>query len=146
MFTIIAVAVGLVLACVALHGTTMLNTAKFLVPKKKQFGFTRIGMLIVVAMVAHLIQIVFFQIAYVCLVSGTEQGAVIGVINPSWGDLFYFSAMTYTATGYGDLVPTGNLRFLATVEALTGLIMVAWTASFAFLVMQRYWFTRDRDL
>ncbi len=33
----------------------------------------------------------------------------------------------------------GDIRLLAGVEALTGLVLIAWTASFAFLQMQRFW-------
>jgi uncharacterized membrane protein len=36
-------------------------------------------------------------------------------------------------------VPVGAIRILAGVEALTGLVLVAWSASFAFLQMQRHW-------
>ena len=33
----------------------------------------------------------------------------------------------------------GTLRLVAGVEALNGLILITWSASFAFLVMQRRW-------
>src|SRR5512133_1110157 len=36
---------------------------------------------------------------------------------------FYFSAVTYTTTGYGDLVLPKDYRFLGGVEALTGVLM-----------------------
>lgn len=54
----------------------------------------------------------------------------------------YFSTTTYTTLGYGDIIPTGPLRFLASVEALTGFLLVTWSASFTYLEMQRFW--RDR--
>jgi hypothetical protein len=54
----------------------------------------------------------------------------------------YFSTTTYTTLGYGDITPTGPLRFLASVEALTGFLLVTWSASFTYLEMQRFW--RDK--
>ena len=36
----------------------------------------------------------------------------------------YFSAETYTSLGYGDIVPSGDLRLLAGVEALNGLLLI----------------------
>ncbi len=33
----------------------------------------------------------------------------------------------------------GNLRFLSGLEALTGLVLIAWTASFTFIEMQQLW-------
>ncbi len=136
---IIAVSVVLVLACVIVHGSIMQNAAKVIFPVNRDVNFSKIGLLILVAIISHLVQIVMFEFSYVWMVSDPRHGAISGTENPDWGDLFYFSAVTYTSTGYGDLTPTGNLRFLAMIEALTGLIMVAWTTSFAFLLMQRYW-------
>jgi len=54
-------------------------------------------------------------------------------------ECYYYSAVTFTSLGFGDLTPTGHLRLLAAVEVLTGVVLIAWTASFLFLVMQRSW-------
>jgi len=51
----------------------------------------------------------------------------------------YFSAETYTSLGYGDVVPTGDLRLLAGVEALNGLLLIGWSASYTFIAMERFW-------
>ena len=141
--TIVLVSATLVIACVVFHGFTLQWIAQLLF-RKQDFSFYRISLLIAAAIVAHLIEIIIFQIAYIWLIPFESNGAIMGEGSLNWYDLFYFSASTYTATGYGDLTPTGNLRLLATVEALTGLIMIAWTASFAFLVMQRYWQEQDK--
>ena len=138
MLTILLIAAGLVMTCVIFHGITLQSVARRLF-RRKDFSFYRISLLIATAIIAHLVEIVLFQIAYIWLVPIDRLGSITGAENLNWRDLFYFSAVTYTSTGYGDLTPTGNMRLLSTVEALTGLIMIAWTASFAFLVMQRYW-------
>ena len=52
---------------------------------------------------------------------------------------FYFSAETYTSLGYGDIVPTGDLRLLAGVEALNGLLLIGWSASYTYIAMERFW-------
>lgn len=57
-------------------------------------------------------------------------------------DYVYFSAITYTTLGYGDLVPTGPIRFLTGTEALIGLMLITWSASITFLEMQRHWSAR----
>lgn len=142
MFTILLISATLVVCCVVFHGFALQAFARWLFRRQK-FSFYRISLLILCAIVAHLFEIVFFQIAYIILVPLENQGTIVGAGLPDWSDLFYFSAATYTTTGYGDLTPTGNLRLFSTIEALTGLIMIAWTASFAFLVMQRYWHELD---
>ena len=50
-----------------------------------------------------------------------------------------FSAEAYTALGLGDVVPSDPARLLAGVEALNGLLLIAWSASFLYLEMERYW-------
>jgi hypothetical protein len=61
---------------------------------------------------------------------------------PSLLDSVYLSAMTYTTVGFGDLTPAGAIRFLSGTEALTGLMLVTWSASFTYLEMERYWRSR----
>ena len=42
----------------------------------------------------------------------------------------YFSMVTYTTTGYGDLVLPEAWRFHGGVEALTGILMCGWSTGF----------------
>jgi hypothetical protein len=50
---------------------------------------------------------------------------------------FYFSAVTYTTTGYGDLVLPEEWRLVGGVEALTGILMCGWSTGFFFAVVSR---------
>jgi hypothetical protein len=54
-------------------------------------------------------------------------------------DAVYLSAETFTTVGFGDLAPRGAIRFLAGTEALTGFILITWSASFLYLEMEQYW-------
>ena len=54
-------------------------------------------------------------------------------------DAIYFSATTFTTLGYGDLAPVGPIRFLSGTAALTGLVLISWSASFTYLEMERFW-------
>lgn len=49
----------------------------------------------------------------------------------------YFSAVTYTTTGYGDLVLPPEWRLLGGIEALTGILMAGWSTGFFFAVASR---------
>ncbi len=71
--------------------------------------------------------------------AGHVNGMAAG---PSLLDSVYLSAMTYTTVGFGDLTPAGAIRFLSGTEALTGLMLVTWSASFTYLEMERYWRSR----
>jgi len=69
-------------------------------------------------------------------------GAILPVPSGGYLDYVYFPAITYTTSGFGDFVPSGPVRFLAGMEALTGFLLITWPASFPLLEAQRYW---DRD-
>ena len=49
----------------------------------------------------------------------------------------YFSAVTYTTTGYGDLVLPQEWRLVGAIEALTGILMCGWSTGFFFAVVSR---------
>ena len=56
---------------------------------------------------------------------------------PDLQEAFYFSAVTYTTTGYGDVVLPGEWRLVGGVEALTGILMCGWSTGFFFAVVSR---------
>lgn len=61
----------------------------------------------------------------------------------------YFSAVTYTTTGYGDLVLPEQWRLVGGVEALTGILMCGWSTGFFFAVVSRMYRSlpdREQDL
>ena len=41
--------------------------------------------------------------------------------------------------GFGDVAPVGPIRFMAGTMALTGFVMITWSASFTYLEMARFW-------
>jgi len=47
----------------------------------------------------------------------------------------YFSAVTYTTTGYGDVVLPAESRLLGAIEALTGILMCGWSTGFFFALV-----------
>jgi hypothetical protein len=49
----------------------------------------------------------------------------------------YFSAVTYTTTGYGDLVLAPEWRLVGAIEALTGILMCGWSTAFFVAVVSR---------
>ena len=56
---------------------------------------------------------------------------------PDLSSALYFSAVTYTTTGYGDLVLPAEWRLVGAVEALTGILMCGWSTGFFFAVVER---------
>jgi len=74
----------------------------------------------------HLVEITVWALAY------TGYGAM-----PDLQTALYFSAVTYTTTGYGDLVLPAEWRLDGGVEALTGILMCGWSTGFFFAIVNR---------
>jgi voltage-gated potassium channel Kch len=87
---------------------------------------------------AHALEILLYA-AGVYLLSRYAHLGSLGHAGSSLSASVYFSAETYTSLGYGDIVPTGDLRLLAGIEALNGLLLIGWSASYTYLAMERFW-------
>jgi len=61
------------------------------------------------------------------------------VVHTGLFDAIYLSAVTFSTVGFGDLAPVGPIRFLFGTEALAGLVLIGWSASFTYLEMERFW-------
>lgn len=99
----------------------------------------RILGIVFVVLLAHLSEVALYAAAYALSQQVLDLGALTGRAVEVPLDFLYFSIETYTSLGFGDVVPTGHLRFLAGVEALNGLLLIAWSGSFIYLAMGRLW-------
>jgi hypothetical protein len=105
-------------------------------PRKHQVLIT-----ISVLVFAHLAEVALYAMAF-WFMEVLGMGALKGmsIKGPdSIYDLFYFSIASYTTLGMGDIVPTGQIRLVAGIEALNGLVLIAWSSSFTYLTMERVW-------
>src|SRR5580765_5517283 len=57
---------------------------------------------------------------------------------------FYFSGVTYTTVGYGDLVLPKEWRLLGSVEGLTGILMCGLSTGLFFAVVSRLFLPRSQ--
>jgi hypothetical protein len=131
-------AIVLVLLAVSIH-LGMLHSLKALMPRWHFLNRNRVGVLILAAIMVHLLEIGLFAIGLGILVPSGAHGQLVGAYEPGFTNDFYYSAITYTALGFGDITPTGPLRLFTAIEAITGLVLIAWTASSIFVAMRQYW-------
>ncbi len=100
----------------------------------------RIVLMIYGLLLLHTLEIWLFGIGYWVLANNVGYGLVVGLADTSvLVDYVYFSATVYSTLGFGDLLPTGPLRFMVGVESVTGLLLITWSASFTYLEMIQYW-------
>jgi hypothetical protein len=130
--------------CVLVVATTMLH---YEVLRLLNFGLPRLGVphrakvvvVILTAFVAHVAEMALYGAAIYVLIAWFDAGTLTGSTGFSLVSCMYYSAETYTSLGFGDLMPAGPVRLLAGVEALNGLLLIGWSASFMYLAMERFW-------
>lgn len=121
--------------CVAIHAMGLTAALRWLDrPGLSARTFWRpIGLLIAVAgwvIFFHLMEITVWARFY------SWKGCM-----PDLQSSLYFSAVTYTTTGYGDLVLPREWRMVGGVEALTGILMCGWSTGFFFAIVGRMYQT-----
>ena len=104
-------------------------------------GKHRVGIGVAGAMMAHGLEIVIFGLGFRAALLW-HPGGLTGAFDGSLWDCLYYAAVCYTSLGLGDIVPVREMQFMTGMTALTDLVLISWTASFTFLLMQRYWSER----
>ena len=136
---------------IGLHYEVLRACIRFL-PAVSHHRRRRVLILILVILCTHAVEIWLFAFGYYALLPSVgsrslaatarseRYGTITGFVEiTTLLDHAYYSAMVYTTVGFGDVYPTGTIRFMTGMEALTGLVMITWSASFTFLEMQRDW-------
>jgi hypothetical protein len=100
---------------------------------------SKLLVVIFAAFVAHALEMGVYGVAYFILGKYLEAGSLSGHVGITLINCLYFSAETYTSLGFGDITPIGPVRLLAGAEALNGLLLIGWSASFAYISMERFW-------
>lgn len=128
----------LVLATMFIHFETFRWTSLAL-PHCAPAGRARVLVVVIGAFSAHMLEIMFYAAAYLVLEHWVTVGGINGAHGDTFMDYFYYSTVTYTSLGIGDVFPVGHLRVISGIEALNGLVLIGWSTSFTFLAMRRYW-------
>lgn len=107
----------------------------------------RVRVLVVVVgsiFIAHILNIWLFGIVYY-LLNEFQLGTLVstatgsGTYKLDFFSCIYFSSVTYSTLGLGDITPEGALLMITGVEGLTGFILIGWTVSFTYLAMEKFW-------
>ncbi len=141
MFTTMIINTVLVAIVVMLH-YEILRTVSNILPKLTIAFRLRIVVGIFGALLAHIIEIWIFALAYYLMLQW-DLGEFEGNFDGSLLDCAYFSFSTFTTLGFGDIAPLGPIRFLTGLESLTGLVLITWSASFLFIEMTKFWNHRE---
>jgi hypothetical protein len=122
------------LACLAFQALASLTAARyFAAASRKPIGrrpwvkmFGQFAVLMIVLMLGNVFQIAVWAILY----------RLIDAV-PDWETATYFSGVTFTSLGYGDVVLDGRARLLAPLQAANGLMMFGMTSAVFMAAVQR---------
>jgi len=79
----------------------------------------------------HFVQAGIWAFAYYILPNITEFD--------NFEKAMYFSLVTFTTLGYGDITISSTNRLLAGFEAINGILLIGWSTAFMFSVVQYIW-------
>jgi hypothetical protein len=133
-------------ACLLFIGTTVIHTAGMVLafrliksrakhPRKptKFLRSFRMSCIAIHMFLITLAEVVLWAVVYVGL------GAI-----ESFEKALYFSMVTFTTLGYGDIVLPEQWRLLSSFEAANGIIIFGWTTAIVIAVVERLFF-RNAD-
>lgn len=86
---------------------------------------------VIVLLILHTLQIVVWAWAYLTIVPAGELD--------TFEEAVYFSFVTFTTLGYGDITLSEGWRLLSGIQALNGIMLVGWSTAMLFAVVQRTW-------
>jgi len=129
----VVIAVFIILITVGIHAGGMVLVLQNLQKYDEQHRSHRwqthiywVGGAILVMFIVSLLEVMVWAGAFLILnaVEGVEQA-------------LYFSMVTFTTLGYGDVTLDEGWRLLASFEAANGIIMFGWTTAIVIAVVQR---------
>ena len=143
---LIPILIGLTLGslCMACHalGTTWwlrrsMTRVEALKDKTNPFSqfLVILGLTITTLTVLHVIEIVLWALGY-------RWFASIDALT-DLEDAVYFSFVTFTTVGYGDIVIGKYWRVMAGIQALNGIMLIGWSTAVLMAVAQRLWRTQE---
>ena len=128
MITTIFFTVLISAICILIHGSVLNYLESLKIQKINYLVFTKFSSIL---MLSHLIHITIFALFYAYFYESYDATKLFGGnVQDNFIDFFYFSISCYTTLGIGDVYPLGNMRITTGIEALVGLMLIAWTATF----------------
>jgi hypothetical protein len=134
----VAAACALLIVLTTVTHYEVLGLLSFTLPRLRIRPRVKLLVVMFAAFAAHGVEILLYGLFYYQLIHTLSLGALAGGAS-TLENCMYFSAETFTSLGFGDIVPTGPLRLLAGFEALNGLLLIGWSASYVYISMERFW-------
>ena len=87
-----------------------------------------------VLLTLHMIEVFLWALTYLILPAAVRLSVLEEAV--------YFSLLTYTTLGYGDITLPPGPRLLSGLEAMSGILLFGWSAAVFYAVIRRGWKVR----
>ena len=133
MITVLLVGLLAMSVCLAFQALASMLAARYFARATKQpLGpnpwrsiFLQFSILMIVLMIGNIVQVAFWALLYRSLGAFEDFETAV-----------YFSGVTFTSLGYGDVVLSGRMRLLAPLQAANGLMMFGVTTALFIAAVQ----------
>lgn len=125
---IIALLLTLVVVCFFVHFEVLSALSRF----TAHAGGERLTLALAMSglIAVHIVEVAMFGAAFYASVNYLKIGAFAAEHSMTAMDYFYYAAETYSSLGYGDIYPLGDIRLLASITPLIGLLLLGWSGAF----------------
>ena len=129
LLTTVVHAAGMSLALRSLHNHATIAGAQLHLGR-----VFRVGRVILIMYLVAIVEVLIWGAAYLAFdaIEGFEKA-------------IYFSAVTFTTLGYGDVVLDGSRRLLSSIEAVNGILMFGWSTAVVIYAVQRVYSRQEAD-
>jgi hypothetical protein len=133
MITVLAVGLAAMAVCLAFQALASVYAIRYFVhalrrpPARRRWlaVFLQFSTLMSLLMLGNIVQVAFWAWLY----------KLLGAFD-DFETAMYFSGVTFTSLGYGDVVLKGLMRLLAPLQAANGLMMFGITTALFFAIVQ----------
>lgn len=133
----IAIGVGMLVLTILIHASFMVSGVRAAAWRLQRYGHAgdEIGRALLLSgltawlFMAIVLEALLWALSYLFNPLITEL--------PDLETAFYFSMVTFTTLGFGDVVLAGPWRILTSIQAANGVIIFGWTTALIFYFIQR---------
>jgi hypothetical protein len=142
MFVSLLITITLVALTTVIH-YEVLGALNHRLPKLELPSRSKLLVVLFATFLAHCAEIALYGGALFAMIAWWGIGGLSGTMDLTLLNCIFLSAEAFTSIGFGPVIPTGATRLLFGAEALNGLLLIGWSASYAFIAMERYWAPRS---
>ena len=139
MFFNIVIAGCMIVVTTAIHAVGMVLVMQVFEsqkspPTRRLMRIFLVSAVVVMMSLASLLEMLIYAVTFLAL--NAIQGFEVAL---------YFSMVTFTTLGYGDIVLSEQWRLLGSFEAVNGIIMFGWTTAIVIAAVQRIYFRKETE-